>query len=280
MNALMKELYVHTLQGKHLYFRPVAELYAKVFMVSFPKSGRTWMENLVWAYIKSGGNTSIEKTEHFIATHDCADDPWQDHLTYRDLHEAFKPKIYRDKKLIFLVRDPKDVVVSYFWQKTVREPWLLPQTDNYERWLRDNCLEKDFHFKGNISEFIRDDIYGIKKIVRFMNLWAEELIKHQKCLVVAYEDLRKDDFGVFLKILEFIGAKTDEELARKVIDEWEFARAKAREKKRESAITDDNQMKRRKGKIGGYVDELSETDIEYLNKYIREHLHTFFARYL
>jgi Sulfotransferase domain len=50
---------------------------------------------------------------------------------------------YRGTKVLYLIRDPRDVVVSCFFQATRRKKL----------------------FRGTLSEFIRSDNYGIRKIV-------------------------------------------------------------------------------------------------------------------
>ena len=79
------------------------------------------------------------------------------YMTHDDAPNAARPLAtnkskYRNKKVVFLVRDPRDVVVSYFFQRTKRSrsPVNL-----------------------DMSSFIRDPGYGVNRIIDLMNIWAE-----------------------------------------------------------------------------------------------------------
>jgi hypothetical protein len=114
-------------------------------------------------------------------THDVGDVPYQDVLKYTELKEAFCPQKYRNKKVILLIRGPREVVVSFYYHKKHRQRALYGITK----------------FDGEINEFVFDDVYGLKKVVQFMNLWADYYqnfeMKENIC-ILKYEDLHKDAF--------------------------------------------------------------------------------------
>ena len=134
----------------------------EVFIISYPKAGRTWLRALIGKYLSLKYNLpdkNLLETEkltkkiklppvHF--THDGSE--WvQDkplrlkkNISYRHL-PTDKLK-YRNKKIILLSRNIKDIVVSAYFQAHNRE----------------NV------FNGTISEFIRDERFGIKRIIRIL----------------------------------------------------------------------------------------------------------------
>ena len=98
------------------------------FVISYPKSGRTWLHVMLGYYLAGGvlpnilslGSPNMSQPVHLAFTHD--NDP---HLCFST---ALRPKLsdlYQNKTVIFLARDPRDVVVSQFFQYTKRGGNLL-----------------------------------------------------------------------------------------------------------------------------------------------------------
>src|SRR3990172_11645288 len=81
------------------------------------------------------------------------------------------------KKVIFLVQNVKDILVSFYFQVTKREG----------------------NYTGNISDFIRSDLYGIKKILTFYNIWHENRTVPKEFLRFRYEDMHKNPGEVLVK---------------------------------------------------------------------------------
>ena len=97
--------------------------------------------------------------------------PWQDLDTDKSR--------YHGKKVVYLTRDPRDVVVSCYFQATRRKSL----------------------FHGTISEFIRSDKYGIRKIVAFNRIWHAARNVPEAFLLVRYEDLHVAPRPLHLRIL-------------------------------------------------------------------------------
>jgi len=166
--------------------------------------------------------------------------------------------IFRDKKVIFLYRDPKDVMVSSYFQATKRIPEFT-------------------HYTGTISEFVRSRGYGIKKLVTFYNLWHKNQNVPEDFLLIKYEDMHADTQKTLRLALEFIGVNDIKaEAIESAVNYASFSNMKKMEKGKEftskimqSAKEEDSESyKVRKGKVGGYVDYLTPEDIEYIDKAI------------
>jgi hypothetical protein len=176
---------------------------------------------------------------------------------------------YKNSKIIFLVRDPRDVVVSHYFQETRR-----PKKDPH-----------DF-FKGSISEFVRDPVKGVDAILTFCNLWASQRQIPQDFLLVRYEDLQRDTTGQLRRILEFLQIKdiTEIELEEAVsFGVFENMRKLEQEgtlrskRLRPGDVHDPESYKTRRGIAGGFYDYLSQEDIIYLNDKLRRELDPFFG---
>ncbi|MCB9798594.1 sulfotransferase domain-containing protein [Candidatus Nomurabacteria bacterium] len=97
------------------------------------------------------------------------------------------------KKSILLVRDPRDVVVSYYFQITQREP------DVKKLYFQDKDV--------TMSEFIRHDKLGIANIVSYMNVLYEVVqeVRGNDFLIISYRDLKNKPFVTLKKLFEYAG---------------------------------------------------------------------------
>lgn len=233
---------------------------AQAYIVSYPKSGRTWLRTLVGKALcdhyglsedllldtyNLTGQAGVLKTR-FIhnRTHLLVG------LDYRRLPRR-KPG-FRRRKVALLIRDPRDLMVSCYFQATKRI--------------------NVFH--GSISEFIRSDKYGIKKYAHFVNTWYANQLVPRDFLLLAYEDIHADAHGVLRQLLVFLGARdvSDSTLDAAVtyasFDSMKKLEASDRfdsEKLRPADSRDPDSYKVRKGKVGGYKADLSEDDVAYIN---------------
>lgn len=220
--------------------------YRDVIVMSIPKSGRTWFRLL------------LEKLHiQPIMSHD--DSSWEEFTRSHESLETDKTK-YKNNRIIFLVRDPRDVVVSSYFHATRR----------------------NHYFDESISDFIRNDEYGIKKILRFHEIWEQNRHIPKDFLLVKYEDMHEDAFRELQRVLHFLNYDTiHEQLIRDAIEACKFDRMHAQEKSGKFAnrrygdklkpknVKDPESFKTRKGKVGGYTEYLNEKDIAYCNECMR-----------
>ena len=120
----------------------------------------------------------------------------------------------------------------------------------------------------------------MQTIIRFYNAWAAALPRVGKSLLIRYEDMRADPGAVLARLLEFTGHDPDRDMVQRAVEASSFERMKKMERNNEfdrswlkaGDSTDEESFKVRRGKIGGYADYLEDTDIERLNRLIRETL--------
>ena len=92
--------------------------YGQFFLVSFPNSGRTWLMYMLEEILKEVGREDL----YIEDTHDCSEIITEDgtrqdpELVFR-FTDRFR---YLRGKVIFLARDPRDIITSNFHQGTSR----------------------------------------------------------------------------------------------------------------------------------------------------------------
>lgn len=210
-------------------------------VVSFPKSGRTWLRVMLDEL-----GVDLEYTHA--------------HSGHRGAHHMSDLDTKREKnydRILFLHRDPRDTAISGYYQKEKR-------LSGYE---------------GTMSEFIRSPNHGVEKIIHFNKLWIDLAKTRSKMLVISYEKLHEDTAGCLKAIAEFFGYSLSEADINRSVNAGQFDTMKDRErsgfyeKQYGKALAvhnlkDENSFKVRKGQVGGYKDELSEEDIEYCNQIV------------
>lgn len=158
----------------------------------------------------------------------------------------------------FLFRDPRDTAVSGYFQKTKRK--------------------RHSDFEGGISEFIRDPRYGVEKIVRFNLAWLEFYLGLDDGMHrgMSYEQLRASPVQSLSALYRYLAGRELGclDLFEDVVEKTSFSRMQAQERSGELGIkygsiltpadvSDPESMKVRKGKVGGFVDYMSDGDIAF-----------------
>lgn len=247
---------------------------ADIHLVSFPKCGRTWLVLMLAKVIEARYGleianplklrryrTRIRELPLILQHHDGGPE-------FQKPEELAQEKLaYAGRKVIFLVRDPRDVLVSTYYQKAKR---------NYD-------------FTGTLTDYVYQPVGGIHTIVEFYNIWARNRHIPTNFLLMRYESLHEDAERELRRAVDFIGIQgvTDQMISQAV----EFCRfdnmrrLEATNEYRTGALAarnpeDDSTYKTRKGEVGGYREQLGEAEIAYVNSVIQTHLDPFFADYL
>ena len=247
------------------------------FIISYPKCGRTWIRIMLGRYLLCGqeGNPlevlRITQANPDLPTIRISHDD-QPHLKpYTDVHED--KSMYHDKAVTFLVRDPRDVLVSYYFQYTNRG---------------DKELANDSDFHGTLSDFIRHQIGGIFSLVRFYNVWARNRDVPERFHLARYEDFHANTHGEFARLIRFFGLPEfgqdamDDAVSIGAFDNMrrlEETNALNSMQLRPPPDGDPDGFKIRRGIVGGFRDYLSEEDIAFIDDYLRTELDDFYAEY-
>ena len=262
------------LRGKE-EFRKLA--LADVVIVSFGKSGRTWLRVLLSRFFQLRFGLRPSAFIGFDNLHRKNDGIPRVFFTHdnylRDYtgHTNDKSDFY-GKKVVLLVRQPGDVAVSQFHQWKFR---MRPHKKGLNKYP-EHGTEVD------VFTFALDEDAGLPKVIDFMNGWAREIPRLQHLLVVRYEDLRRDTAGQLRRVLEFMGqTATDAELKdcvefasvenmRKLEEKSAFWLAGSRMKPGDKANPDS--FKVRRAKVGGYRDYFTDEQAARLDAMTEERL--------
>ncbi len=236
-----------------------------VYFVSYPKCGRTWLRVMLQKYLELIGTSlqcfndksllAISGGQTIKFEHDQGN--WVPApLSTGQL--SFNTSKYANKKVGFLVRDPRDVLVSSWYHLKYRERI----------------------YKKGLSAFMRDDLVGIFKVVAFMNMWIENSHIPDSFFLMSYEEMHSDPLFSFREVLEFVGIQVESDALQRAVEESSFEKMKRMESKgtlkepwmKPGSKDSNNSMKIRKGKVGDFREELSAEDIEFLNGVIQNNL--------
>ncbi|MBB5936430.1 sulfotransferase domain-containing protein [Streptomyces zagrosensis] len=237
-----------------------------VYIVSFPKCGRTWLRVLMAKAISTARGIPLEVCRDLALTEYSAVDSavprivyWHDDfVAWRTPAElSWNKDFYHDRKVVLLVRDIRDTAVSRYFQRTLRK--------------------KPPYTRG-IGDFLIEEEGSIKTCLTFWNIWHERQDVPASFLLTSYERLMADTAGELGRILNFCGLPpTDEEALHTAADFANFESMRAMElsdalgtdRLRPTVLGNPDSYKTRRGVIGGFRDDLTSEQIGYVNDVTR-----------
>jgi hypothetical protein len=243
---------------------------ADYLLLSYPKCGRTWLRVMLSNYLIERYNLESGLLLDFANLHYRNREIPKVYFTNDILHTRVTPEeiptdksAYYGRNVIYLTRDPRDVVVSMYFQRTKR----------------------DTNYTGSIHDFIFGTTGGLSTMIRFYNIWAENFPKIANGLLLKYEDMRSDTGATLETLFRFMGHEPDRGIIDRVVEEASFDRMKRMERSnayerswlKAGNVADDESFKVRRGKVGGYTDYLDPEDVEQVDQKIRTELSPFFG---
>ncbi|XP_062817741.1 sulfotransferase 2B1 [Anolis carolinensis] len=189
-------------------FRP-----SDVLLVTYPKSGTTWMQEIL-TFIHSEGDPEPAKT-----TPNWARLPWLEHLYNGTLAETPEPRLLTTHlpypalaealakakpKVIYLARNPKDVAVSYYHFCQMAN--FFPDPGSFEEFVQ-KFLDGTVHY-GSWFEHVKG----------WLSCQEESNISY-----FTYEELHQDLEGCVERLCAFLGISVKPELAEAVRTHCSFA---------------------------------------------------------
>lgn len=279
---MLKKILAHSL-GYRFLGKDLRETY----IISFPKCGRTWLRLMLGFALNeyfsinlpldSDALLYLEKLAQLNPRMPEIKLEHDDDAFFKKPEELDQSKLsYSKAKIIFLVRDPRDVVVSAYFHKLKRRNFLPEDATR---------IPYSF-YEGELSSFIRERNGSLATLIEYYNVWARNRHFFSSFLLLRYEDMTHDSRQQLQRVLHFVGlSNIGDELINRAVQFASFENMREMESKnifnseilKTSDVTDNDSFKTRKGKVGGYVDYLTVEDIEFINSEISEKLSDVFG---
>lgn len=241
----------------------------EIYVLSYPKCGRTWLRLMIGKALDEHYQLNAANPMELGRMHALDPAIPRIRVTHEHAHRAEAIETgkqrFRDKTVVFLVRDPRDVVVSMYFEASRRSTL----------------------FQGTIGEFIRQKVGGLDAILDYYNVWANAAGVPRQFHLVRYEDLHRTPATVLAGVLEAMQlpvrpAAIDGAIGFSKFDNMrklETANAFGSDRLKPANAGDAESFKTRKGKIGGYREYFSAADLEYVNSRIATRLSDAYADY-
>lgn len=211
------------IQGKSVLARLVPTLEDAIFLVSFPKSGNTWIRFLIGNLLHPDQAVTFANVDRIMpdiygigAKQLGKVGP----LRVFKSHEAFDP---RYRRVIYIVRDPRDVAVSSY--HFARKGRWIDDKFPIETYVSELFLGRD-HQYGNWGEHAGSWLVNssnASQMISRRNLSAAKFTQlgarghGRQFLLLRYEDLLENTEAELRKVADFVGRKVSSEDIAKAV---------------------------------------------------------------
>lgn len=244
-----------------------------MFVISIPKSGRTWHRLMLGYYL-----TRVLEADpkHSLRLDTLCERSGISTIAYSHNGTSLTDKLpptsrlvaspveWKNRKVLLLVRDSRDVLVSAYF----------------------HCRYRERSFDGSISQFIRNPFVGVVKSLTAFNRWNKAKHLAQDFEILFYEDMRANPADALRKTLRFSGIEHPVETH--VHEAVEFTRMENLQKletanffgsvEMQNKSSDPRARKVREGKVGGFREHLSQGDLDFIAEKEAELRNPFLSR--
>jgi len=247
-------------------------LAADILVLSRAKSGRTWLRAMLSRlYQKKYGlaDNQLLEYDNFHQQNAAVPVTAMTHGHYLDQlarHPRHGEKL-RAMPVVFLLRDPRDVAVSEYFQSTRRASAYKREMYQVEE-------------SGSMFAFVMQSPLGLPAICDYLNSWHRELDDWQRVYRLYYESLRAQPEAEMQRLMAFLGQDFSAEAIRDAVEFASFEALKRKERDnyfknsrlKAKDTEDPDSYKVRRGKVGGYRDYFSDEEIERIDRFVEERL--------
>ncbi|XP_022104123.1 sulfotransferase 1C2-like [Acanthaster planci] len=250
------------------------------WLVTYPKAGTTWVQEIVSClmhdeyldpakqihtvfrvpYLDQTIPERARRWKNMPPPHKIAEEmPSPRVLKSHFPGQLLPPQLWEKKvKIIYIIRNPKDVLVSYYYFEKMFDPQRKEQSFG-------ELLERAN--SGNI-------MYGVWWC-HYLYFWKR---RHEpNILLLRYEDLKKDLRGNVERISLFLGKNLPAKKLDEITEHCKFANMKANPMANHDVLypesTKSGRSFMRKGKVGGWKEHFTVAQNEAMDALIKEKLH-------
>jgi hypothetical protein len=238
-----------------------------VAFVSWAKSGRTWLRTMLSRAFQLGYGIPVGEAleyDNLKRLNPKIPSVFFTHGNYiRDYLGTFDEQpAFWGKRVLLLVRDPRDTAVSQYFQWRHR---MHPAKKLLNAYPPDGA-------DVSLADFVLKEPMGLKGVLDFLEIWERTLSRVGASHTVQYEALRQDTAGTLSGILDFLGTPLPTEQVAEVaafasvenMRKLEAEGAKlgySGQRLKPGDAANPESFKVRRGKVGGWRDYLTEAEI-------------------
>ncbi|MGD8977810.1 MAG: sulfotransferase domain-containing protein [Gammaproteobacteria bacterium] len=246
-------------------------------LASWGKSGRTWLRVMLSRYYQVRFDLPEGMLIGFDNMHKRNPGAPRVFFTHGNYlkdytgHTEDKRDFY-GKKIVLLVRDPRDVAVSQFFQWKYRMRPRKKRLNDYPEHGADISM----------YDFMMHREQGMPRIVEYFNGWADDIERLPDMLIVRYEDMKARTAETLKRIVEFTGTPGTDDQIQTAVDYAAYENMKKLEEKRAFRLSggrmkpgdasNPDSFKVRRAKVGGYRDYYTDEQIAAIDGYMTEQL--------
>ena len=253
-------------------------------LISWGKSGRTWFRVMLSRFYQLHFGLQTEDMLEFDNFHHldkAAPRVFFSHNNYLPDYLQAEDDLshFGGKPVVLLVRDPRDVAVSQFFQWKYR---MRPRKKVLNSYPPHGAAV-------SIHDFVRDPACGIPRIVACLNTWARAMpMLGEDLTVIRYEDMREDPGSILQRVVTVTGTPGDPAHIAAARDYASYEAMKQREASNEGMRASGQRVrpgdkanpdsyKVRRGKIGGYRDYFTPEQTREIDTLVTDHLDPVFG---
>jgi Sulfotransferase domain len=224
-----------------------------VFLVSYPKSGNTWVRFLIANLIHTDEPVTFTNMESRLPSIYILPDRELRRIPRPRVlksHECFHP---RYKNVIYIVRDPRDVAVSYF---------------HYN--IKKHLLAPDATIEQYIPHFLNDELdMRVGNWGDHVLSWVNMADTRNKFLLLRYEDMLANAEAELSRVAEFLNISATTERLRRAVELSSAGRMRNLEKQQADQWVFTKGMRQdipfiRSAKSGGWQSSLPKQAVEQI----------------
>ena len=269
-----------------------------IWLASYPKSGNTWLRMFLKSYyqkpnekfsldgsvldsFKPQGFPEQNLLDHLKVDYSKFEEivkNWETMQDYINLNKKTNfvkthnamctvgshqfTSLRNTKGAIYLVRDPRDVLVSLSHHMGL----------NYEKTFEHLSSSYNFEYPSSGNKRYKKSLMGTWS--DHYNSWKN--YKSCKILIIRYEDMVMDEINTFAKVINYLGeiddAEFNDEKLKKALKQTQFKELQKMEKEEGFKEKGKGELFFRKGKIGTWKDEVSSNLINKIEKFFKKEM--------